>query len=100
MSLPGDPFTDSAPAPLQCNYQFHQALEIEVIKLTTEHDTLQAKFQQLANALQQSGNPLTLDPTFSTQGSNDTNHTMPQTHPKICFWTQIDYIEWLNTSKG
>ncbi|KAG1905033.1 uncharacterized protein F5891DRAFT_1183702 [Suillus fuscotomentosus] len=116
---PSDPFTDSAPAPLQCNYQFHQgaymhdnqqmtalhdrckALEIQVIKLTTERDTLQANFQQLANALQQSGNPLTLDPTFSAQlGSNDTNHPTPQTHPKIHFWTQIDYIEWLDTSMG
>ncbi|KAG1866999.1 hypothetical protein C8R48DRAFT_772188 [Suillus tomentosus] len=116
---PSDPFTDSAPAPLQRNYQFHQgaymhdnqqmtalhdrckALEIQVIKLTTERDTLQANFQQLANALQQSGNPLTLDPTFSAQlGSNDTNRPTPQTHPKIRFWTQIDYIEWLDTSMG
>ncbi|KAG2049520.1 hypothetical protein BDR06DRAFT_975136 [Suillus hirtellus] len=78
-----------------------KALEIQVIKLTTECDTLQANFQQLANTLQQSGNPLMLDPTFSAQlGSNDTNCPMPQTHPKICFWTQIDYIEWLDTSMG
>ncbi|KAG1834017.1 hypothetical protein DFJ58DRAFT_847699 [Suillus subalutaceus] len=110
---------DSAPAPLQRNYQFHQgaymynnqqmtalhdrckALETQVIKLTTERDTLQAKFQQLADPLQQSGNPLALDPTFPAQlGSNDANRPTPQTHPKNRFWTQIDYVEWLDTSMG
>ncbi|KAG1719421.1 uncharacterized protein EDB91DRAFT_1257682 [Suillus paluster] len=118
MPLPGDPLTDSAPAPLQ-RYQFHQgaymqdnqqmmalqdrckALEIQVVKLTTEHDAFQSIFQQLASALQQSGNPLTFDPTFPAQlGSNDANRPTPQTHPKVRFWNQIDYIEWLDTSMG
>lgn len=60
--------------------------------------------QQLASALQQSGNPLSSDPTFPAQlvglSSNDTNRPTPQTHPKIRFWNQIDYIEWLDTSMG
>ncbi|KAG1722677.1 hypothetical protein EDB19DRAFT_1954688 [Suillus lakei] len=120
MSLPSDPFADSAPAPLQ-RYQLHQgaymqdnsqmmalqdrckALEIQVIKLTTECDAFQSILQQLASALQQSGNPLTFDPTFPAQlgySSNDTNRPTPQTHPKIRFWNQIDYIEWLDTSMG
>ncbi|KAG1735429.1 hypothetical protein EDB19DRAFT_1830268 [Suillus lakei] len=122
----GEPYTpsplslDSAPAPLQ-RYQLHQgaymqdnsqmmalqdrckALEIQVIKLTTERDAFQSILQQLASALQQSGNPLTFDPTFPAQlgySSNDTNRPTPQTHPKIRFWNQIDYIEWLDTSMG
>ncbi|KAG1745054.1 uncharacterized protein EDB91DRAFT_1080562 [Suillus paluster] len=118
MPLPSDPFTDSAPAPLQ-RYQFHQgaymqdnqqmmalqdrckALEIQVVKLTTERDAFQSIFQQLASALQQSGNPLTFDPTFPAQlGSNDANRPTPQTHPKVRFWNQIDYIEWLDTFMG
>ncbi|KAG1770584.1 hypothetical protein EV702DRAFT_1049310 [Suillus placidus] len=106
MPLPGDPFTDSAPAQLQ-RYQLHQdcckSLEIQVIKLTTECDAFQSILQQLASALQQSGNPLSFDPTFPAQlghSSNDTNRPTPQTHPKIRFWNQIDYIEWLDTSMG
>ncbi|KAG2344274.1 hypothetical protein BDR05DRAFT_947652 [Suillus weaverae] len=50
-----------------------KSLEIQVIKLTTECDAFH---------------------------SNDTNHPTPQTHPKIHFWNQIDYIEWLDTSMG
>ncbi|OAX31796.1 hypothetical protein K503DRAFT_787613 [Rhizopogon vinicolor AM-OR11-026] len=74
-----------------------KALELQVVKLTTERDTLRAMFEQgqlpLANPLQLNSTQLSVAPTES-------NRPSATSHPNICFWEQLDFMKWLDSPGG
>ncbi|KAG1894231.1 uncharacterized protein F5891DRAFT_985231 [Suillus fuscotomentosus] len=112
MLLP-DPFADSGP--LQC--QFHQgaymqdnqalhehckALELREIQLTTERDTIKSMFEHLASAIQ-----LSKPDPFKLHDSKAIILTSPgsscptrRQYPKIQFWSQDNFMSWLDTASS
>ncbi|KAI6156858.1 hypothetical protein BKA82DRAFT_4345890 [Pisolithus tinctorius] len=79
-----------------------QLMEMQIVKLITECDTIKSAFEVLANAVQLAQadslavdplhfNVTPLKPSLATPAS----HPTPTTHPKICFWTQEDWNAWL-----
>ncbi|KAG0693991.1 hypothetical protein DFH29DRAFT_881021 [Suillus ampliporus] len=123
MPLPdiGDPYitptTNSDPIPmgalgaymhdnqqLQALREHCKALEMQILKVTAEHDTViltfdSAAFQTLANAvhipvtdpLQFAGKPTPISPKCDPHCPN------AQTHPKVHFWNKSDYLDWLDS---
>ncbi|KAG1833179.1 hypothetical protein EV424DRAFT_1623364 [Suillus variegatus] len=113
-----DPFADSASP----RYQFHQgaymqdsqqfqallercrALELREVQLTTERDTIKAMFEHLASSVRSShSDPSQLrhsDSTIICPASGDSTRPTHQLYPSISFWTQDDYMEWLETASS
>ncbi|KAG1743384.1 hypothetical protein EDB19DRAFT_1827296 [Suillus lakei] len=112
MLLP-DPFPDSGPPQRQFHQsaymQDHQALleccralELREIQLTTERDTIRSMFECLAGAVQLSkSDPFQLNDSNvigpTSHGSSRPTH---QQYPKIRFWSQDNFIEWLDTASS
>ncbi|KAG2062346.1 hypothetical protein BDR06DRAFT_1027887 [Suillus hirtellus] len=113
----GDPSCPSplSPGPLQC--QFHQgaymqdnqalhecckALELREIQLTTECDTIKLMFEHLASAVQ-----LSKPDSFKLHDlkaiiltSPGSSHPTCKQYPKIWFWSQDNFISWLDTASS
>ncbi|KAG2358594.1 hypothetical protein BDR07DRAFT_1379301 [Suillus spraguei] len=78
-----------------------KVLEQQILKLTTECETVKSMFQQLASAVHlPQTDPLKLEdnslaPFLTT---TDTKISRPdrKTHPHIRFWNQDDFFEWLD----
>ncbi|KAG2076098.1 hypothetical protein BDR04DRAFT_1114684 [Suillus decipiens] len=78
-----------------------KVLEQQVLKLTTECDTVKAMFQQLANAVHlPHTDPLKLKPASLNPLLMTTNAPSPcpnsETHPDVRFWHQEDFLNWLD----
>ncbi|KAG2057378.1 hypothetical protein BDR06DRAFT_1036132 [Suillus hirtellus] len=112
MLLP-DPFADSGPL----QRQFHQsaymqdnqalrecckALELQEIQLTTEHDTIKSMFEHLASAVQLSKpDPFKLhDSKAIILTSPGSSRPTRKQYPKIRFWSQDNFMSWLNTASS
>ncbi|KAL4069746.1 hypothetical protein V8B97DRAFT_1872277, partial [Scleroderma yunnanense] len=78
-----------------------QAIEAQVIRLTTEHDTIKSAFELLANTMQLPlSDPLQFNPAAIQQlPTPHSIHPTPKSHHLICFWTQEDWNKWLMSSK-
>ncbi|KIK93747.1 hypothetical protein PAXRUDRAFT_144374, partial [Paxillus rubicundulus Ve08.2h10] len=71
-------------------------LEIQILKLTTEHDCINTLFQQLrstlgSQTLNSTNNPHT-DPLLLTTSSEPRPTHL--SHPKVQFWSHADYKAW------
>ncbi|KAG1775749.1 hypothetical protein EV702DRAFT_1233960 [Suillus placidus] len=107
-----DPFADSAPP----RYQFQQgaymqdslqiqallercrALELREVQLSTERDTIKAMFERLASSIR--SDLLQSDSTVIGPSSADSTRPTCQLYPGISFWTQDDFMEWLETASS
>ncbi|KAL4070329.1 hypothetical protein J3A83DRAFT_4188393 [Scleroderma citrinum] len=74
-----------------------QAMEAQIIRLTTEHDTIKSAFELLANTMQLPlSDPLQFNPAAIQQlPTPHSIHPTPESHPLIHFWTQKDWNKWL-----
>ncbi|KAG1823834.1 uncharacterized protein BJ212DRAFT_1326866 [Suillus subaureus] len=118
MPLPEDPFTDSMTPhlqwfpqqraymqPAQHSNQYlleHcKTLELQIVKLTSERDTLKSMFQQLSSAVRlHQTDSLDLDCTLISSVPATANRPTRVTHPKIRFWTNDDFLGWLDSPDG
>ncbi|KAG0693973.1 hypothetical protein DFH29DRAFT_881035 [Suillus ampliporus] len=84
---------------LQALREHCKALEMQILKVMAERDTVTAAFQTLANAvhipvtdpLQFAGKPTPISPKCDPHRPN------AQTHPKVRFWNKSDYLDWLDS---
>ncbi|KAG1780967.1 hypothetical protein EV702DRAFT_1042653 [Suillus placidus] len=107
-----DPFADSAPP----RYQFQQgaymqdslqiqalleryrALELREVQLSMERDTIKAMFERLVSSIR--SDLLQSDSTIIGPSSADSTRPTRQLYPGISFWTQDNYMEWLETASS
>ncbi|KAG2066232.1 hypothetical protein BDR04DRAFT_1121326 [Suillus decipiens] len=76
--------------------------ELEVVKLTTEHDSIKEMFEWLASGtgwLQQA-DPLQLNALLISISPTNSNHPSCTTHPNVCFWEQVNFQKWCETPVG
>ncbi|KAG1861625.1 hypothetical protein F4604DRAFT_1683978 [Suillus subluteus] len=101
--LPFPPVSGPATAPVSSALlERCKALELREIQLTTERDTIKSMFECLASAVQLSKpNP------FKLHDSNTINLTSPgssrptcKQYPKIRFWSQDNFMGWLDTASS
>ncbi|KAG2152969.1 hypothetical protein DEU56DRAFT_958276 [Suillus clintonianus] len=77
-------------------------LELEVVKLTTERDSIKEMFERLASStgrLQQA-DPLQLNAPLIPISPTDSQRPSRATHPNVRFWDQIDFQKWCDTPAG
>ncbi|KAG0699212.1 hypothetical protein DFH29DRAFT_1002168 [Suillus ampliporus] len=77
-------------------------LELEVVKLTTERDSIKEMFERLASStgrLQQA-DPLQLNTPLISISPTDSKRPSRATHPNVRFWEQIDFQKWCDTPAG
>ncbi|KAG2087930.1 hypothetical protein BD769DRAFT_1396414 [Suillus cothurnatus] len=77
-------------------------LELEVVKLTTEHDSIKEMFEWLASStgrLQQA-DPLQLNAPLISISPTNSNRPSHATHPNVHFWEQVDFQKWCDTPAG
>ncbi|KAG2343574.1 hypothetical protein BDR05DRAFT_948024 [Suillus weaverae] len=72
--------------------------ELREVQLGTERDTIKAMFECLASSIR--SDLLQSDSTVIGPSSADSTHPTCQLYPRISFWTQDDYMEWLETASS
>lgn len=78
-----------------------KTLELQIVKLTSERDTLKSMFQQLSSAVRlHQTDSLDLDCTLISSVPATANRPTRVTHPKIRFWTNDDFLGWLDSPDG
>ncbi|KAG1766968.1 hypothetical protein EDD22DRAFT_950294 [Suillus occidentalis] len=78
-----------------------KSLELQIVKLTSERDTLRAMFQQLASGIRlpQTDSGLELD-SITPPFQPITKRPTRLTHPCVQFWTNEDFTAWLDSPDG
>ncbi|KAG1811149.1 uncharacterized protein BJ212DRAFT_1375199, partial [Suillus subaureus] len=78
-----------------------KTLELQIVKLTSERDTLKSMFQQLSSAVRlHQTDSLDLDCTLISSVPATANRPTRVIHPKIRFWTNDDFLGWLDSPDG
>ncbi|KAG2346756.1 hypothetical protein BDR05DRAFT_997160 [Suillus weaverae] len=72
--------------------------ELHEVQLGMERDTIKAMFECLASSIR--SDLLQSDSTVIGPSSADSTHPTRQLYPRISFWTQDDYMEWLETASS
>ncbi|KAG2337327.1 hypothetical protein BDR05DRAFT_993076 [Suillus weaverae] len=75
-------------------------LEMEVVRLTTERDSIKEMFERLASGRLQQTNPLQLNTSHLSISPTNSNRPSPTTHPNVHFWEQVDFLKWYDTPAG
>ncbi|KAG0694272.1 hypothetical protein DFH29DRAFT_880830 [Suillus ampliporus] len=77
-------------------------LELEVVKLTTECDSIKEMFERLASSTRrlQQADPLQLNTPLISISPTDSKCPSHTTHPNVRFWEQIDFQKWCDTPAG
>ncbi|KAG2039118.1 hypothetical protein BDR03DRAFT_952900 [Suillus americanus] len=86
---------------LQALRAYCKSLELQLVKVTTERDTVMANFKQLASAVRlHNEDPLTTSPALLCPSANDFNRPNRETHPNVKFWTKASFLKWLDSAGG
>ncbi|KAG1834287.1 hypothetical protein DFJ58DRAFT_735858 [Suillus subalutaceus] len=75
-----------------------KTLELEVVKLTTERDSIKEMFERLASSTGRlhQADPLQLNAPLIS----NSNRPSRTTHPNVRFWEQADFQKWCDTPAG
>ncbi|KAG2346663.1 hypothetical protein BDR05DRAFT_997079 [Suillus weaverae] len=84
---------------LQSLHDHCKTLEMQIVKITAEHDTILSSFQLLVGAVRLSdADPFKFNTTFISPSPGDRPNS--ETHTNIRFWNKSDYLTWLDSHEA
>ncbi|KAG1792514.1 uncharacterized protein HD556DRAFT_1444508 [Suillus plorans] len=84
---------------LQSLHDHCKTLEMQIVKITAEHDTILSSFQLLAGTVQlHDADPFKFNTTFISPSRGDRPNS--ETHTDIKFWNKSEYLTWLDSHEA